>query len=51
MILVLVDTTVINQAPTDIMRNNVLTNATVKIHKSVIMCVGAYKRHLQRTAS
>ena len=49
--LVFVETTVVKHIPTDIMGNTVLTNATVTIHKSVIMCADTYKRQLQRIAS
>ena len=38
-------------AQKDIMVENVPTNATVTIHKSVNMCVDAYKGHIQRTTS
>ena len=45
------DTTVVKHVPTNIMGEDVLTNATVTIHNSVIMFADAYQGQLQRTTS
>ena len=45
------ETTVVKHVPTNILGENVTTNATVTQHNSVIMCADAYKGHIQRTTS
>ena len=50
--MVFLEKTVVKNVPTDIMGENVSTNATVTaIHNSVIMCADAYKGQKQRTTS